>query len=65
MISLIAVFLSVAFLGQIFSVFTAIELRYKIRTDRIPSADTDRVSCSDDIEIVFIEIFSTEHEDVP
>jgi len=42
LISLIAVFLSVAFLGQIFSVFTAIELRYKIRTDRIPSADTDR-----------------------
>lgn len=40
---MIAVFLSIAFLGQIFSVFTAFELRYKIKTERIPAADTDRV----------------------
>merc|ERR1711953_1348231 len=42
LISMIAVFLSIAFLGQIFSVFTAFELRYKIKTERIPAADTDR-----------------------
>jgi len=36
LISLIAVFLSVAFLGQIFSVFTAIELRNLIERDAVP-----------------------------
>merc|ERR1712012_603668 len=40
LISLIAVFLSVAFLGQIFSVFTAIELRYKIKDAYIPRGET-------------------------
>jgi len=38
LISLIAVFLSVAFLGQLFSVFTAIELRNLIEREVIPYA---------------------------
>jgi len=35
LISLIAVFFSIAFFVQIFSVFTAIELRYRINTERV------------------------------
>ena len=44
LISLIAVFLSIAFLGQIFSIYTAFELRYKINAEVIPEGDALRVS---------------------
>lgn len=40
LISLIAVFLSIAFLAQIFSVFTAVELRFKIKDAYIPRGET-------------------------
>ena len=43
LISLIAVFLSIAFLGQIFSIYTAFELRYKINAEVIPEGDALRV----------------------
>jgi len=42
LISLIAVFLSIAFLGQIFSIYTAFELRYKINAEVIPEGDALR-----------------------
>ena len=41
---MIAVFLSIAFLGQIFSIYTAFELRYKINAEVIPEGDALRVS---------------------
>ena len=44
LISLIAVFLSVAFLGQLFSVFSAIELRNTIGHNIVPELELDNVS---------------------
>ena len=44
LISLIAVFLSVAFLGQLFSVFSAIELRNTIGHNIVPELELDEVS---------------------
>jgi len=41
LISLMAVFLGIAFFIQIFSVFTAMELRYKVDTERIPAQPLD------------------------
>ena len=43
LISLIAVFLSVAFLGQLFSVFSAIELRNTIGHNIVPELELDEV----------------------
>ena len=48
LISLIAVFLSIAFLGQIFSVWTAIELRNIIQLDYLqpgPVKEVRRTIC--------------------
>jgi len=42
LISLMAVFLSLAFCVQLFSVFTAMELKYKIDTERIPGQQLDK-----------------------
>ena len=44
LISMIAVFLGIAFFVQIFSVFTAIELRYLIKTSPIPAGAVMKVS---------------------
>ena len=37
-----AVFLSIAFLGQIFSIFSAFELRYRINAEHWPRGETDK-----------------------
>ena len=42
LISLMAVFLSIAFLGQIFSIFSAFELRYRINAEHWPRGETDK-----------------------
>lgn len=39
LISLMAVLIGVAFLGQVFSIFTAFELRFKITSEVLPIAD--------------------------
>merc|ERR1719264_1249815 len=39
LISLMAVLIGIAFLGQVFSIFTAFELRFKITSEVLPIAD--------------------------
>ena len=52
LIILVAVFLGLAFLGQIFSVFSAIELRNTIDQNTIPHHDLSQVSNTEFLVIV-------------